>query len=73
MEDVVRDATQLPRQQRLALARFLLELDISTSPEGAEAQWEAEIRDRVQTVESGQARALPYADVLARIDRRFGP
>ena len=73
MEDVARDATQLPRQQRLALARFLLELDAAPSTESVDNDWDTEIRDRVQAVQSGQAKALPYAEVLARIDQRFGP
>ena len=73
MEDVARDATQLPRQQRLALARFLLELDAAPSTEAVDNDWDTEIRDRVQAVQSGQAKALPYAEVLARIDQRFGP
>ncbi len=73
MEDVARDATQLPRQQRLALARFLLELDAGPSTEAVDNDWDTEIRDRVQAVQSGQAKALPYAEVLARIDQRFGP
>ena len=73
MEDDARDATQLPRQQRLALTRFLLELDAAPSTEAVDNDWDTEIRDRVQAVQSGQAKALPYAEVLARIDQRFGP
>ena len=73
MEDVARNATQLPRQQRLPLARFLLELDAAPSTEAVDNDWDTEIRDRVQAVQTGQAKALPYAEVLARIDQRFGP
>ena len=73
MEDVARDATQLPRHQRLALARFLLDLDAPSSAAEAETKWDSEIRERVRSVEEGRAEALPYTDVLARIDRRFGP
>jgi hypothetical protein len=73
MEEVARDATQLPRHQRLALARFLLEMDAPATPTGIEAEWDAEIRERIRSVEEGRSEALPYAEVLARVDRRLGP
>ena len=73
MEEVARDATQLPRNQRLALARFLLDLDAPHGVNGVEADWDAEIRERVVSVEEGRSEALRYEEVLARVDRRLGP
>lgn len=73
LEEVSREAIQLPRQQRLALARFLIELDESIVEEGVEAAWEAEIEERVRAVDEGRAQAIPYDQVLSRIDRRRAP
>jgi len=70
LEDVTREAIQLPRHQRLALARFLIELDDPGSDADVEAAWEAEIQARVRAVEEGRVEGIPYEQVLARVDRR---
>ena len=73
LEEVSRDALQLPRQQRLALARFLIDLEESSAEEGVEAAWVAEISERVRAVDEGRAEGIPYSDVLAHIDQRLAP
>jgi hypothetical protein len=73
LEEVSREAIQLPRQQRLALARFLIDLEESGADEGAEAAWDGEITERVHAVDQGQAEGIPYSEVLSRIDRRLAP
>ena len=71
LEDVAREAIGLPRNQRLALARLLIELEDPGSDADVEAAWEAEIQARLLAVKEGRAEGIPYEEVLARIDRRL--
>ena len=73
LEKVTREAVDLPRHQRLALARFLIELDDPAADEGVQQAWDAEISDRVRAVQEGRTEGIPYEQVLARVDRRLGP
>jgi putative addiction module component (TIGR02574 family) len=71
LEDVAREAMGLPRHQRLALARLLIELDDPGSDADVEAAWEAEIQARLRAVKEGRVQGIPYEQVLARVDRRL--
>jgi putative addiction module component (TIGR02574 family) len=71
LEDVTREAIELPRHQRLSLARLLIELDDPGPDVDVEAAWEAEIQARVRAVREGRVEGIPYEQVLARIDRRW--
>jgi hypothetical protein len=73
LEDITREAVQLPRHQWLALARFLIELDERSEDDGVDAAWDTEIRERVLAVEEGRTVGVPHEEVLARIDRRLAP
>ena len=73
LEKVSREAVQLPRHQRLALARFLIDLDDPSSEDDVEQAWEAEIGERVRAVEEGRTEGIPYDQVLARIDKTLAP
>ena len=57
LEDVAREAMGLPRHQRLALARLLIELDDPGADTDVEASWEAEIQARLRAVKEGVSRA----------------
>ena len=72
LDEVVHDALVLPPEQRLALARQLLEsVDLEPEP-GAEAAWEAEIVQRIARAESGTSKAIPAGEVFARL-REIAP
>jgi len=71
LEEVAREAIQLPRRQRLALARILMELDDPGADADVEVAWDAEIQARVRAVEEGRVEGIPYEQVLARIDQRL--
>ena len=73
LEKVTREAIDLPRHQRLALARFLIEMDDPAADEDVEQAWDAEISERVRAVQEGRTQGIPYEQVLARVDRRLGP
>ena len=72
LEDVAREAMELPRHQRLSLARLLIESDDPGSDVEVEAAWDAEIQARVQAVKEGRVEGIAYEEVLARVDRRLG-
>ena len=73
LEEVTREAAQLSPDERLALARSLLEMDEPEAMKDADRLWDAEIRERVLAVERGDVEGIPYEQVLASIDKRLAP
>ena len=72
LDNVVHDALILPPDQRLALARQLLEsVDLEPEP-GAEAAWEAEIARRISRFKAGDSNPIPAGEVFARL-RQIAP
>ncbi len=71
LEDVARESIELPRHQRLSLARLLIDLDDPGSDADVEAAWDVEIQARVRAVQEGRVEGIPYEEVLARVDRRL--
>lgn len=71
---MAKDALELPRSQRLTLARILLDLndeDTVLSPD-VEAAWDDEICRRMRAVQAGAASSRSFAEVFADLDQRFG-
>jgi hypothetical protein len=64
LEDITREAAQLPREERLALAGFLLEIDEPSDRREADVAWEREIVARIQAVDDGTAVGVPYDEVM---------
>ena len=58
LEEVTREAIQLPRHQRLALARILMDLDDRGTDADVEAAWDAEIEARVRAVQDERLRSF---------------
>jgi Putative addiction module component len=71
LEDLAREAMGLPRHQRLARARLLIDLDDPSPEADTEPAWEAEIRTCLGAVKEGRVQGIPYEQVLARVDRRL--
>lgn len=67
-EEISKHSVQLPRSKRLALARFLLELDDPVEDKDASELWHSEILKRAQAVEEETTEGIPYERVLERID-----
>jgi putative addiction module component (TIGR02574 family) len=64
---VFEDALRLPMEARAALAAELIgTLDDETDPE-AEALWSEEIRRRLDEVDSGAVRPIPWAEARRKI------
>ena len=73
LEEVTKEAMELPLRQRLALAEFLLEsADAAADPE-AEAAWDSEIRDRIRAIDEGRVTGIAYEDVMRVAERRLAP
>jgi putative addiction module component (TIGR02574 family) len=73
LEEVTREAMDLPPRQRLALAGLLLEsADAEADPE-AEAAWDSEIRDRISAIDEGRVTGVAYEDVMRAAERRLAP
>lgn len=73
LEEVTKEAMDLPPQQRLALADLLLENLHAASDPGAEAAWDSEIRERIREIDEGRVTGIGYADVMQEAERRLTP
>ena len=73
LDEVVQDAANLTEQDRLKLARIMLDLSES-QPEASEqlqADWEEEIQRRLAQLRSGQVKAVPMEEVKKQIENQF--
>lgn len=70
LDEVTKDALDLPLDQRLTLAGLLLESTDSGDDE-TEAAWEAEIGERLQAVQEGRVTGLAYEEVMEKAKRRL--
>ena len=72
LDAVAHDALILPPEDRLALARQLLDsVDLEPAP-GAEAAWEAEITGRIARYKAGESKTIPAGEVFGRL-REIAP
>lgn len=69
--ELLQHALQLPEDDRLALATELLEsVEGPEDPEWA-AAWAAELDRRVQELDEGRAKTVPWAEVKAKLEARY--
>lgn len=72
LDSVVHDALILPPEERLALARRVLE-SVEPDPEpGAEAAWDEEIAGRLARFKAGDSTPVAAGEVFARL-RQIAP
>jgi hypothetical protein len=70
-DEIVREAIQLSRKQRLDLASMLLgTTDHLTEPE-VSALWEQEILARIRAVDEGQTEGVSFEDVMRDAEGRL--
>ncbi len=65
--DILKDALALPPEARAAVAGSLLESLDDQVDEGAEAAWEAEIARRLDDLDKGKVKLIPWATVRRRL------
>jgi putative addiction module component (TIGR02574 family) len=63
LEEITKAAIELPRHQRLAIVRLLLDLDQPGASDEIERAWDEELRARVKAVDEGRANGVPYAQI----------
>jgi putative addiction module component (TIGR02574 family) len=67
-QQLFEEALRLPPEARAALAGELIDsLDVDDVDGDAEAEWGAEIRRRLQEVDSGTVKAVPWSETRRRI------
>jgi len=71
LEEVTKDAMDLPLRQRLALADLLIESADEIVDPDAEAAWDAEIRDRIRAIDEGRVTGIAYEDVMRKLRVRL--
>lgn len=65
------EVTQLPLEQRLALACRILESGEPSPGTDIDSAWDREIRARIDRYDRGGSQLRSSADVLAEVDRRL--
>jgi putative addiction module component (TIGR02574 family) len=71
LEEITKEAIQLPRSQRIALAGLLLELEDYPDDPEAEAAWERELLARIKAIDEGTATGVSYEEVMNEAEKRF--
>ena len=71
LQEITHDVLELPRNQRLALAQFLLNLDEDVTGVDVDAAWDAETRSRLKAFDEGRVEAIPFDQVRQSMALRF--
>ena len=72
IDKLMKEARQLPLDQKLALARRLLEASEPTASKEIEQAWDNTIRERIARYDKGLSHARPAGSVLDDLDRKLG-
>ena len=72
IDELTREAVSLPKEQRLALARALLDLEPAGNVAEVEQSWDEEIRARIKAVDEGQVTGIAYEDLRREMNSRYG-
>jgi hypothetical protein len=70
VEQLLREASQLTKDQRLSLAHELLLADEPEPSPDVEREWDAEIRERIAKYDRGETKSRPAGEVFKDLDRR---
>lgn len=68
-EELYQKALDLDEKERAALAARLIESLDTEIEEGVEAAWLVEIERRMEELDSGKVRSIPWEEVRARLFR----
>jgi putative addiction module component (TIGR02574 family) len=68
VSELLKRALALPPEARAALAGSLLEsLDEGPADEGVEAAWSEEIKRRIEELDSGKVKPIPWEDARREV------
>lgn len=65
--EILKKALALPPEARAALANSLLDSLDETVDESAEEQWNLEIARRIEELDAGKVKPIPWADARRRV------
>jgi hypothetical protein len=71
IEKITKEIVELPRHQRLALVRLLLDLDRPGTSDEMEDAWDEEICVRIKAVDEGRAVRISYEKIKKEMADRF--
>jgi hypothetical protein len=71
IETVAAEAMLLPKDQRFTLAHRILSSIEPQAESGAEAAWDAEIRERIRGYDAGLAASVAGREVVAGLDKKL--
>ena len=71
VEELLREACELPETERAELAGRLLDTLDGQPEEGIEAAWAEEVERRVRQLESGEVKTIPWEEVRAKLYARL--
>jgi len=71
LDAVIKEAMNLPLEEKLFLANYLLESAEDAAPEGAEQEWDREIIDRIKAIDEGRESGIAYEDVRRAVRARL--
>jgi len=71
MKEITKEAIGLPKRQRLALAKLLLDLDQPDNAAEVKNIWDKEIKARVRAVDEGRTVGVPYEDIRKEMTAKF--
>ncbi len=71
VEELFRQAAELPETERAELAALLLESIEGEPDEGVEAAWAEEVERRVRQIETGEVKTIPWEEVRTKLHARL--
>lgn len=71
IEELFREAAELPETERAELAALLLESIEGEPDEGVEAAWAEEVERRVRQIDAGEVETIPWEEVRAKLYARL--
>ncbi|HWS00872.1 MAG TPA: addiction module protein [Prolixibacteraceae bacterium] len=71
IEELTKNIINLPKKERLEIARFILFLDNRSSETDVDSLWENEIIKRANAVKDGTAKGVDFLQAMKSIDSRF--
>jgi putative addiction module component (TIGR02574 family) len=70
VSEIYKEALELPREARAALIGSLLDSLDEEVDENAESIWEAEIVNRIQDLDNGEVKTIPWSEVKHQLSVR---
>lgn len=69
-EQILRSALALPESDRAEIAASLIQSLDTESDEDVDAAWAVEIQRRIESIDSGEVKLVPWDDVMREMAER---